>query len=505
MRPVARLLVTSIIFAAAASAFAAPGTDSGTPDLFTTIHKLDSELFDAFNRCSDPSELARNETFFAPELEFYHDNAGVTWSRDSMIANTRQNACGKYTRELVEHTFAVSPIHDFGAISTGTHRFCQIATGSCDGEAEFVMVWRNQGGQWVVTRALSFAHRPSPAATDYSAKLAERAIAPVLRQHHVPSISFAVIDEGALQYAQAIGDARNGMPATPATCYNIASLAKPLSAEVALQLASLGKLTLDESMSRYWTDPDLATDPRRKQLTPRLALGHKTGFPNWRAGTLRFERDPGTAFGYSGEGFEYLARFIRNKTGKSIDAWAGSLVFTPNGMSNTTYTRQAWLDGRIALPHDAQGSALAPTLRDAAVASDDVYSTPSDYAQFLIGAMNGRGLSPALREERAAVFADRRADLCRKLTPEHCPAEAGMGLGWESFLIDGQRYLMHTGADDGTFTFAYFSPDTRTGLVIFTNSSNGAKTVLPLLRLVGNDLAFIDFLDRLVGAPQGGE
>ena len=183
----------------------------------------------------------------------------------------------------------------------------------------------------------------------------------------------------------------------------------------------------------------------------------------------------------------------------------GSLVFTPNGMRNTTYTRQAWLDGRIALPHDAQGSALAPPLCDAAVASDDVYSTPSDYAQFLIGAMNGRGLSPALREERAAVFADRRADLCRKLTPEHCPAEAGMGLGWESFLIDGQRYLMHTGADDGTFTFAYFSPDTRTGLVIFTNSSNGAKTVLPLLRLVGNDGAFIDFLDRLVGAPQGGE
>lgn len=501
MKRTVRFLVTLVACAATASPFATPGADSEGPDLFTTIHTLDSELFEAFNRCSDPSELARNEAFFAPELEFYHDNAGVTWSRDAMIANTRQNACGKYTRELVEHTFAVSPVHDFGAISTGTHRFCQIATGSCDGEAQFVMVWRNSGGRWVVTRALSFAHRPSPATTDYSAKLAERAIASLLRQHQVASISFAVIDKGALQYAQAIGDAGKGTPATPATCYNIASLAKPLSAEVALQLAARGKLMLDESMSRYWTDPDLATDPRRKQLTPRLALGHETGFPNWRAGTLRFERDPGTAFGYSGEGFEYLARFIRAKTGKSIDAWAGSLVFTPNGMRNTTYTRQAWLEGRIALPHDAQGTALAPTLRDAAVASDDVYSTPSDYAQFLVGVMNGRGLPLTLRAERAAVFADRRADLCRKLAPEHCPAEAGMGLGWESFLIDGQRYLMHTGADDGTFTFAYFSPDTRTGLVMFTNSSNGAKTVLPLLRLAGNDPAFVDFLERLVGSP----
>jgi CubicO group peptidase (beta-lactamase class C family) len=170
-------------------------------------------------------------------------------------------------------------------------------------------------------------------------------------------------------------------------------------------------------------------------------------------------------------------------------------------MRNTTYTRQTWLDGRIALPHDAQGTALSPPLRDEAVASDDVYSTPSDYAQFLIGAMNGRGLTPALRAERAAVFADRRAELCRKIAPEHCPAEAGMGLGWESFLIDGKRFLMHTGADDGTFTFAYFSPDTRSGVVIFTNSSNGAKVVLPLLRLVGHDSAFVDFLERLVGAP----
>ena len=73
-----------------------------------------------------------------------------------------------------------------------------------------------------------------------------------------------------------------------------------------------------------------------------------------------------------------------------------------------------------------------------------------------------------------------------------------MGLGWESFLIGGKRYLMHTGADAGTFTFGYFSPDTRSGVVVLTNSSNGAKAVLPVLRLIGKDEAFVDFLQRLV-------
>ena len=100
--------------------------------------------------------------------------------------------------------------------------------------------------------------------------------------------------------------------------------------------------------------------------------------------------------------------------------------------------------------------------------------------------------------QQAEVLADRKAELCSKLVQAECPTEAGMGLGWESFLIDGKRYLMHTGADAGTFTFGYFSPDTRSGVVVLTNSSNGAKAVLPVLRLIGKDEAFVDFLQRLV-------
>lgn len=473
-----------------------------TSALFTTIHDLDRQLFDAFNTCAAPAELARHEAFFAPDIEFYHDNGGVTWNRDAMIANTKKYACGNYTRELLQDTFHVSPIKEFGAISTGVHRFCQTATGSCDGEADFVMIWRNTAGKWEVTRTLSFGHRESTASSAAAGAVDSRKIEAILRQHEVASVSFAQIEDGKLTSAQAFGEARKGVPATPATYYNIASLAKPISAEVAMQLVALGRISLDEDMSRHWTDPDIAADPRRHRLTPRIALGHETGFPNWRNGALRFERDPGTSFGYSGEGYEYLARFIRRKTGKSVDAWAEQLVFAPNGMRHTSYTRQSWLDGRMALPHDAKGVELAPQIRDTALASDDVFSTPGDYAQFMLGVMNGRGLSAALREQRSSVFAQRKAELCSKLAKEDCPAEAGMGLGWESFLIGGKRYLMHTGADEGTFTFGYFSPDTRSGLVIFSNSSNGARAVLALLGLLGKDRDFVDFLQRWAAAPR---
>jgi len=118
-------------------------------------------VFDAFNSCSSPGQLQKHASYFAPDVEFYHDTGGVTWSRQEMLANTEKNACGNFRRKLVPGTFKVFPIKDFGAIEQGSHRFCQFASGKCEGIADFVMVWRNQNGSWQITRVLSYGHRPN--------------------------------------------------------------------------------------------------------------------------------------------------------------------------------------------------------------------------------------------------------------------------------------------------------------------------------------------------------
>mgnify|MGYP006200481659 CR=1 FL=1 len=93
-------------------------------------------------------------------VEFYHDTGGVTWTREAMLDNTRQYACGRFTRELVPGSLRVYPIKDFGAIAQGRHRFCQVSSGACEGIADFTMVWRLQAdGQWRITRVLSYGHR----------------------------------------------------------------------------------------------------------------------------------------------------------------------------------------------------------------------------------------------------------------------------------------------------------------------------------------------------------
>ena len=148
-------LVAFALSASAAAPDAAPAQDELTHD----IAALDATVFDAFNHCSDPARLQEHASYFAPDVEFYHDTGGVTWTRDAMIANTGKYVCGHVTRELMAGTLQVYPIKDFGAVAQGVHRFCQIASGKCEGMADFVIVWRQRDGKWEITRVLSYGHR----------------------------------------------------------------------------------------------------------------------------------------------------------------------------------------------------------------------------------------------------------------------------------------------------------------------------------------------------------
>ena len=138
-----------------------PEANQAMDPLFDTVSALDAAVFDSFNNCSIPEQLQKHASYFAPDVEFYHDTGGVTWTRQDMIANTGKYVCGNFRRELVPGTLRVSAVKDFGAIAQGVHRFCRFETGDCEGVADFAVVWRNQGGKWQITRVLSYGHRPN--------------------------------------------------------------------------------------------------------------------------------------------------------------------------------------------------------------------------------------------------------------------------------------------------------------------------------------------------------
>lgn len=122
------------------------------------MKSLDTEAFQAFNNCQNQQDLDKHTSYFSIDVEFYHDNGGVTWDRETMISKTKKFACGNFTRKLIQESFKAYPIKDFGAITEGVHIFCQNKTEKCEGKANFVMVWHNIKNKWVITRVLSYGH-----------------------------------------------------------------------------------------------------------------------------------------------------------------------------------------------------------------------------------------------------------------------------------------------------------------------------------------------------------
>ncbi len=144
---------------AVAGAQAVPGLDTikNQEELTKAVAALDKELFDAYNTCN----LDKLGTLVADDLEFYHDKTGLAVGKQLFLDAIKNNICGKVTRQLVPGTLEVYPLHGYGAVEIGVHRFYH-PTSSPDkdvvGEGKFVTLWQYKDGAWKITRAISYDH-----------------------------------------------------------------------------------------------------------------------------------------------------------------------------------------------------------------------------------------------------------------------------------------------------------------------------------------------------------
>jgi CubicO group peptidase (beta-lactamase class C family) len=311
-------------------------------------------------------------------------------------------------------------------------------------------------------------------------------VAEWLKESDVPSVAVAYIQDRKVAWTAVYGEQSPGVAATEKTLYNIASLTKPITAETILRLASAGKLSLDESMSQIWVDPDIRDDPYSKLLTPRLCLSHQTGFANWRrmtGGVLKIRWKPGTQTGYSGEGYNYVGAFAERKLARPFDALAQEMVLDPIGMKETSYTAKDWYSGRLAAPHGPKAEKAFEPVATKWNAADLLRTTIGDYAKFVVSVMRDEGLTTAIAAERATMTRDtvKPEDLekaCREAGEAgQCTVTAGMGLGWEIEVVNRVKILNHDGSDWGVKTSAMFVPSQGIGVVVFTNGENGTLVI----------------------------
>lgn len=125
-------------------------------ELVKAITTLDTELFDAYNTCN----LEKFGSLIAEDVEFYHDQGGVTLGRAALVESVKNNICGKVTRVLVPGSLEVYHMNHYGAVEIGVHRFQHPGTQDHDvvGEAKFIHLWQYKDGAWKITRVISYDH-----------------------------------------------------------------------------------------------------------------------------------------------------------------------------------------------------------------------------------------------------------------------------------------------------------------------------------------------------------
>jgi hypothetical protein len=151
------VIFTAIFFVTALRAQSVPALDNiqNQEELNKAITALDTALFDAYNKC----DLAKFGSLIDENVEFYHDQGGVTTGRATLVDSVKKNICGTTTRELVPGTLQVYPMKGFGAIEMGVHLFHHPGHPEIgDGEGKFVHLWQYKAGAWKITRVLSYDH-----------------------------------------------------------------------------------------------------------------------------------------------------------------------------------------------------------------------------------------------------------------------------------------------------------------------------------------------------------
>jgi len=321
------------------------------------------------------------------------------------------------------------------------------------------------------------APRPSaiaPGDADAARALAARVDA-LRRERHIPGLAMVVLRDTTVILARGFGlaDVEREVGVTPETPFNLASVAKPISAVVALRLVESGLLDLDRPMRRYRGFAEFCDAVRAEGgiffgdygcQGDRLTLRHVL--------SMTANGEPGTRFWYNPPSYSWASRPMAEVAGRPFSALVDSLVFRPAGMRSSARTHRALpirpdLAAALAVPYhlDSAGRAMRsdPPPPQGDGAAGGVIASAMELARFDVALADGRLLTP---DSRARLW-----------TPARTPSGQALpyGLGWFLGEHHGRRLAWHTGLWEGRYSALYLkvlgsTPGERLTLILLANS-----------------------------------
>lgn len=302
-----------------------------------------------------------------------------------------------------------------------------------------------------------------------------------MKRYGVPGLSFALINDGEIEWAAGYGlrAAGSSEPVTPSTLFQAASIAKPLVAAAVLRMQDAGLIDIDVDAQEYLEDFAIPqgeqTDSNR--VTFRKLLSHTAGitpggYPGYARGEplptdleivngsspsntppARVVMEPGSAVAYSGGGYTIVELALQDITelpfSRLMDEWVLSVI----GLERSTYSQplDEALEDEAALGHFPDGTAVPGGWRvHPEQAAAGLWTIASDLATFAIELRNAYlGLGDLLSQGAAVEMLTDQLDgegIGVRVSGEGETlrfTHAGGNAGYRAYLI------MHVASGDG--------------------------------------------------------
>ncbi len=289
--------------------------------------------------------------------------------------------------------------------------------------------------------------------------------------NHIPGLAVAIVNGKQIVAVQGLGyaDVEAQTPVTVDTPFNIASVAKPIAAVIALHLVEQGLLNLDLPMTNYTGFAEFQREVRAQgglffkdyggDETHSLTLRHVLA--------MQVNGIPGTRFYYNPPSYSWAARPMAEVAKAPFSELTRQLVFIPAGM-----TRSARIHRKLPLASPLAESLAKPwhwendhyilsppPAPQGDGAAGGVISTARDLARFDL----------ALTENKLITEASRQL----MWTPGRAPDGRVLpyGLGWYVQDFRGEKIMWHSGLWEGAYSALYLKiPRLQLTLILLANS-----------------------------------
>jgi CubicO group peptidase (beta-lactamase class C family) len=282
-----------------------------------------------------------------------------------------------------------------------------------------------------------------------------------------------------------IADLKTKEPITPKTLFNLGSISKTFVSNSILILQEQGKLSVEDSIIKYF--PDFKNKNIARKVKIKHLLSHTSGLPdirkvskdtvyyltakdaeNWypitQCDSLEFE--PGSKYNYSNPAFNGLALIVEQVSGMKWQKFVEENIFRPSGMSASTIT-----DG----PYPEAGVSHAYVLNGGQWSEDDYGEEPTFPAAGNGGVWSSveelANYEKAIWEEKflkeETITESRIAQRFSNWNASHAPF-----IGWSWFVTkeNGFDLIGHPGSQGGFLTNYVSIPDQQFFFVILCNT-----------------------------------